>query len=285
MPAEKLLNLPSLRTNVALGTTVAVAVALTAAPASAATRSAASPLTGMQATLSGTQLTVTPGERASRAFLNNVGGRTVAVACVTGAEDLVRIVDEQTLLPNASFDVAVLGGPAPWPAGSDSLTYSLPRDVSDRVDGCVVGREAAAASAFGFDELGRALLDEGLAEQRLLLAHEAAKQIARARADRRFPAPRALARAIAASEPQLDVAFARDARRARRDDVVYVLGRGTNVKRVVLAHREDGGQPTLLEGRRRGDATVGSRSGNDGTDETVGLTPGEDVGRRLRTGR
>lgn len=275
MPAETPLNPPARIVRCLLG---ALAVcALVAAPAAAATRTATSPVTGMNATLSGTQLTVTPGERFSRAFLNTVQGRPVTVACVTGAEDLVRVVDEDSLVPSTDFDVALLGGPALWPAGSTSLSYTLPRDVSERADGCLVARKPAAASAFGFGDLGRGLLGEGLGEQRLLLAHEAAKQIARARADRRFPAPRALAAAIAASEPQLDVAFARDPRRARRNDVVYVIGRGTSHKRVVLAHRQNDGQPTILEGRRRGDAEVRSPGGEG---ETIGFAPNDESGRR-----
>lgn len=250
-----------------------------AAPASAATRTASSPVTGMNATLSGTQLTVTPSERYSRAFIETVQGRSVTVACVTGAEDFVRVTDESSgsLVPTGDFDVAVLGGPALWPGSSMSLSYTLPRDVSERADGCLVGRDEAAAAAFGFGAVGRAVLDEGLAEQRLLLAHVAAKQIARARTDRRFPAPRALATAIAASEPQLDVAFARTVRKARRNDVVYVIGRRTNIKQVTLAHRQNDGQPVELLGRRRGDPQVNEA----GEAERIPVMPPDEVvGRR-----
>lgn len=257
--------------------TIAVlASAVAVAPATAATRTATSPVTGMNATLAGTQLTVTPGERFSRAFLKTVQGRPVTVACVTGGEDLVRVVGEETLLPAFDFDIAILGGPAPWPAESRSLTYSLSRDVSERVDGCVVAREPAAASTFAFNELARGVLGEGLAEQRLLLAHEAAKQIARARPDRRFPHARALAGTIAASEPQLDVAFARNVRAARRNDVVYVIGRSTSFKRLRLAYRQDDGLPVQLTGRRRGDALVEA----PGSHGDVLPVPGADVGRR-----
>ena len=278
MPVAKLLHQLSRRAVAARGAVALVAAsAFVVAPASAATRTATSPVTGYDATLSGTQLTVTPGERYSRAFLNTVQGRPVTVACVTGAEDLAGIVEEDSLVPTANFDVAFLGGPASWPVGGTSFTYTLARDVSERVDGCLVGRKPAAASTFGFDELGRAVLGESLAEQRLLLAHEAAKQIARARSDRRFPAPRQLAAAIAASEPQLEVAFAPDVRRARRNDVVYVIGKGTSVKRVFLAHRQDDGQPVELRGRRRGDAEL--KSAGEG-EEILGNAPDEVVGRR-----
>ena len=277
MSAARLLHQPLRRARIARGAIALVAAsAMVVAPASAATRTATSPVTGMNATLSGAQLTVTPGERVSQAFLNTVRGRPVTVACFSGAEQLVRIVDERSLVPTADFDVGFLGGPASWPAGSDSLAHTLPRDVSEQVDGCVVAREVAAAATFGFGEFGRGVLAEGLAEQRLLLAHEAAKQIARARSDRRFPAPRALAAAIAASEPQLQVAFARDVRRARRNDVVYVIGRGTSIKRVSLAHRQNDGQPVQLEGRRRGEAELQSA----GEGEQVGLVPDGDVVRR-----
>ena len=262
------------------GLTIAVAVsavsAVAAAPAMAATRTATSPVTGMNATLTGTQLTVTPGERFSRAFLNTVQGHPVAVACVTGGEALVRVVDEESLLPTSDFDVAFLGGPAPWPADSQSLTYTLSRDVSERVDGCIVAREPAAASTFAFNELALGVLGEGLAEQRLLLAHQAAKQIARARPDRRFPHARALAGTIAASERQLDVAFARNVRSARRNDVVYVIGRSTDFKRVRLAYRQDDGLPVQLTGRRRGDAEVEVPD----SDERVLPVPSDGVGRR-----
>lgn len=283
MPAETLLTAP--RTGAALlrcliaGVAVAVAVGWVA-PASAATRTATSPVTGMNASLSGTQLTVTPGERFSRAFLSTVQGRQVTVACVTGGEALVHAIDEESFVPTAGFDVAFLGGPAPWPAGGTSLSYTLPRDVSETVDGCLVGRQPAAASAFAFNELGRGVLMEGLPEQRLLLAHQAAKQIARARDDRRFPAPRRLAAEIAASEPQLSVAFARDVRRARRNDVVYVIGRTSDFRRVVLAHRQDDGLPLQLRGRRRGDAELVSPEAR----ERLPI-PGDDVGRRRPAGR
>ncbi len=278
MPVAKLLHQPSRRAVIARGVLALItASAVVAAPASAATRTATSSVTGMNATLSGTQLTVTPSDRFSRAFLNSVKGRPVTVACVTGADDLVRIIDEDSLVPTANFDVAFLGGPASWPAGGNSLTYTLARDVSEHVDGCLVARRPAAAATFGFDELGRAVLDEGLAEQRLLLAHEAAKQIARARSDRRFPAPRALAAAIAASEPQLEVAFARDVRRARRNGVVYVIGMGSSMKQVFLAHRQDDGQPVELVGRRRGDAELTSAGEGE---EILGTAPDEVVGRR-----
>lgn len=282
MPHEKPLDRPSLRATLGRGMVAALVVsALVTTTAIAATRTTSSEVTGMNATLSGAQLTVSPGERFSQAFLSSVQGRAVTVACVTGAEDLVRIVDEDSLVPSGDFDVAFLGGSALWPAGSDSLSYTLPRDVSERADGCLVGRKPAAASTFGFNELGRGVLGEGLAEQRLQLAHEAAKQVARRRADRRFPAPRALASAIATSEPQLDVAFARNLRGARRNDVVYVIGEATNIKRVLLAHRQDDGQPVELEGRRRGDGEVSSLE----NEPIVGTVPGEEIGRRRPAGR
>lgn len=283
MPVETPLSQLSLCATIARGLLASLAAAaLIASPASAATRTASSPVTGMTATLSGSQLTVTPGERFSRAFLNSVQGRPVTVACVTGAEDLVRVIDEDSLVPTSDFDVSFLGGPALWPADGQSLAYTLARDVSDHVDGCVVARKPAAASTFGFNELGRGVLTEGLAEQRLLLAHEAAKQTARARADRRFPDVRALTRAIAASEPQLDVAFASSPRRARRNDVVYVIGRRTNLKRVVFAYRQDDGQPVVLEGRRRGDARI---QAPDEGGEIIGYAPGDEVGRRRPAAR
>ena len=257
----------------------AVATAgIAAGPAFAATRTASSPVTGMNATLAGTQLTVTPGERVSSAFLRSVQGRPVTVACATGGEDLMRIAEGETLVPDFNFDFAVLGGPAAWPSGGNSLSYTLARDVSEKVDACLVGRDPAALSTFGFNALGRGVLREGLAEQRLLLAHHAAKLVARDRPSRRFPSARSLAAALAASEPQLQVAFAPTVRRARRNDVVYVIGRGTSFKRVHLAHRENDGQPVELEGRRRGEPELKS------PERESGLMPGphEDGRRRPR---
>ncbi len=259
----------------------AVAIATcVAAPASAATKTAASPVTGMSATLTGTQLSVTPGERYSRAFLRSVQGSPVTVACITGGEDLVRVIDENSLVPNAAFDVAFLGGPATWPAGATSFSYTLARDVSASVDGCVVAHEPGAPSIFGFNELGRAALTESIGEQRLLLAHVAAKQIARARSNRRFPAARRLAAAIAASEPQLRIGFSRDIRRAGRNDVVYVIGRSTDT-RILLSYRQDDGQPVLLRGRRRGEPQLSS----PGARSDLPSIPGDDVGRRRPAAR
>lgn len=273
----------ALRAIAARSALAAVAAAtLVANPAPAATQSASSPVTGMNATLSGTQLTVTPGERVSQAFLRDVQGRPVTVACVTGGEDLVLALSEDSLVPTSAFDVAFLGGPTLWPAGATSLTYTLARDVSEQADGCLVGRDPAAASTFGFNELGRGVLAEGIAEQRLLLAHEAAKQIARARTDRRFPSPRALAAAIAESEPQMQVALARSLRRARQNDVVYVIGRATDHRRVLLAYRQDDGQPVQLKGRRRGEAQISSF---ETSEEVIGYAPGNDPGRRRPAAR
>ena len=283
MSVAKLLLQPFRRAVIARGTlTLVTTAALVVAPASAATRTATSTVTGMNATLSGTQLTVAPSERASRAFLNTVQGRPVTVACVTGANHLVRIMEEDNLVPTGNFDVAFLGGPALWPAGADSLTYTIARDVSEQVNGCLVARKPTAAATFGFDELGRAVLGESLAEQRLLLAHEAAKQIARARSNRRFPAPRALAAAIAASEPQLEIAVAREVRQARRNDVVYVIVKGSSIKRVFLIHRQDDGQPVELVGRRRGEPELTSAGEGE---ESLGTPPDEVVGRRSPAAR
>ncbi len=234
-----------------------VAAGLVAAtPAGAETRNAPSPVTGMEATMTGAQLTVTPGAHPSTAFLRSVQGRPVTVACVNGAEALVGVLEEESLVPTGNFDAAFLGGPAPWPAGSTSLTHALTRDVSATVDGCVVGRALAVASTFGFNSLGRALLQEGIDQQRLALAHHAAKFVAQDRANSRFPSARRLAADIAESEPQMQVAYAPTVRRATRNDVVYVLGRGTDFKRVTLAYRQNDGQPVELEGRRRGQPTL-----------------------------
>lgn len=231
----------------------AVAVLVLTPPAAlGATRTATSPSTGMSATLEGARLAVSPGPRMSSTFLRSVQGRPVTVACASGAEDLVEIVDEQSLVPSGPFDFSFVGGPALWPAGATSLSYTLPRDVSEAADLCVVGRDLEVAATFGFSGLATGLLSETLGTQRLALAHGAAKTVARERDDRRFPSPRTLARAIAASEPQMEVDFARTVRRATRNDVVYVIGSRTSIKRVRLAHRQNDGQPTILDGRRRG---------------------------------
>lgn len=227
-----------------------------AAPAAADSREAISPVTGMKATMSGAQLTVAPGSTPSSAFLRSVQGRAVTVACASGAEALIGAIEEGSQVPTGNFDAAVLGGPAPWPAGSDSLTHALTRDVSATVDGCVVGRAAAATSGFAFNALGRAALEDAIDEQRLALAHHAAKFAARDRDDSRFPSARRLTAEIAESEPQLDVAYSRTVRRARRNDVVYVIGRRTDFKRVSLAYRQNDGQAVRLEGRRRGEPTI-----------------------------
>ena len=281
MPDQTSLTPSPLRAAILSGLLAAVALlACVAAPAPAATKSAASPVTGMTATLAGTQLTVTPGQRFSRAFQRSVQGNAVTVACVTGAEEMVRVVDEESLMPESGFDVAFLGGPATWPAGANAFSYALGRDVSASVDGCVVAHEPGAASTFGFNELGRAALAEGVAEQRLLLAHVAARQLARAREDRRFPAPRRLAAAIAASEPQLRIGFSRTIRRAGRNDVVYVIGRSTGT-RVLLSHRQDDGQPVLLRGRRSGEPQVSSPGDRSG----LPRIPGDEIGGRRPAGR
>lgn len=235
---------------------VVAAGLIAAAPAGADTREATSPITGMEATMSGAQLTVTPGPTPSAAFLRSVQGRPVTVACANGAEALTGVIEEGSVVPTGNFDAAFLGGPAPWPAGSTSMTHALTRDVSATVDGCVVGRALAVASTFGFNALGRAALQDGIDEQRLALTHYAAKFVARDRDDSRFPSARRLAADIAESEPQLDVAYAPTVRRATRNDVVYVIGRGTDFKRVSLAYRQNDGQPVRLEGRRRGEPTI-----------------------------
>ncbi len=247
-----------------------------AAPAGADTRSASSSVTGMEATMNGAQLTVAPGARPSAAFLRSVQGRPVTVACFNGAEALVGVLEEESVVPTGNFDAAFLGGPAPWPSGSTSMTHALTRDVSATVDGCVVGRALAVASTFGFNELGRAVLQEGIGPQRLTLAHYAAKFTARDRDDSRFPGARRLAADIARSEPQLEVAYAPSVRRATRNEVVYVVGRGTDFKSVSLAYRENDGQPVELRGRRRGEPMLSMPEESD-----VPVPAPDDVAGRL----
>lgn len=235
---------------------LAALLMLTPGVAHGATKTAPSASTGMSAALDGAQLTVSPGTRVSSTFLRSVQGRTVAVACVNGAQDLFELIDEETLLPSGAFDVGLVGGPAQWPAGATTFTYTLPRDISERADACFVGRDPATSATFAFNTVAGELLEEGLPAQRLTLAHGAAKLIARGRENRRFPSARALARGIAAAEPQMDVAFARTVRRATRNDVVYVIGAETDFKSVQLAYRQNDGQPVLLDGRRRGEPAV-----------------------------
>jgi hypothetical protein len=239
-----------------LAATLGAALLLTPAAAHGATRAATSASTGMTATLEGAQLTVSPGPSVSSTFLRSVQGRPVTVACVSGAGDLVELVEGESLVPSGAFDFSFLGGPALWTARATTLAYTLPRDVSERADGCVVGRDLNMAAAFGFNVLARSALDETLGVQRLALAHGAAKVVARERGDRRFPSPRSLARAIAKAEPQMDVGFSRTVRRARRNDVVYVIGARSNFKRVQLSYRQNDGQPILLDGRRRGEPDI-----------------------------
>lgn len=256
---------------------VFVAGLIAAAPAGADTRDATSPVTGMEATVTGAELTVTPGPTPSGAFLRSVQGRAVTVACLNGAEALVGVIEEESVVPTGNFDAAFLGGPAPWPARSTSMTHALTRDVSATVDVCIVGRAVAVAATFGFNELGRAALEDGIGEQHLALAHHAAKFIAQDRDDSRFPSARRLAGGIAASEPQMDVAYAPTLRRATRNDVVYVIGRGTDFKSVSLAYRQNDGQPVRLVGRRRGEAMLSLPEESDvpvpAPDEVAGRLP------------
>ena len=258
MPAEPPVDRPSpFRRSIIRCLSALIAGGLVAAaPAGADTREASSPVTGMRASLIGAQLTVAPGPSPSAAFLRSVQGRAVTVACSSGAAALVAAVEEGSAVPTGSFDASFLGGPAPWTAGSSSMTHGLARDVSATVDGCIVGRAPAIASAFAFNALGRSVLDDAIDEQRLALAHHAAKFAARDRHDSRFPSARRLAAEIAESEPQMDVAFSRTVRHATRNDIVYVIGRRTSFKRVSLAYRQNDGQAVRLEGRRRGEATI-----------------------------
>jgi hypothetical protein len=229
---------------------------LTSAAADAATWTGTSASTGMTATLEGAQLTVSPGARFSSTFMRSVQGRAVTVACAAGAQDLIELIDERSPVPSGTFDFSLVGGPVLWSPGATTLSYTLPRDISERADGCLVGHDADVAAGFGFNPLATGVVDDGLGLQRLTLAHGAAKSIARARTNRRFPSPRALARRIAAAEPQMRVAFAPTIRRARRNGVVHVVGSETSFKRVQLSYRDNDGQPTVLEGRRRGEPDI-----------------------------
>ena len=239
-----------------------------AGPAGAATRTATSPATGMTLSLDGAQVTVSPGARVSTAFLASVQGRAVTVACISGVTDLIAMVDdleEGALTVSRPFDASILGVPARWPASSTSLSATLPRDVSSSADGCVVsGPRNDLAATFAFTAVGQELLAEAVPEQKLHLAHAAAKAAARARSDHRFPPARRLAAAIAASEPQLEVGFARNRGAARRQGVVYVVGNHTTIKHVELSYREDDGIHRL-SGRRRGGGEVSQSGGESGT--------------------
>lgn len=250
--------------------TLASFLLLAPAVAQAASKTATSVSTGMNATLEGAQLTVSPGTRVSSTFLRSVQGHPAVVACVSGAQDLFELVDQETLMPSGAFDVGFVGGPTLWPASATTLTYTLSRDISERADGCVVGRNPATSATFAFNTVAGELLEEGLPLQRLALAHGAAKLIARGREDHRFPSARALARGIAAAEPQMEVDFARSVRRATRNDVVYVIGAGTSFKSVQLAYRQNDGQPVLLEGRRRGEPAVEEPSASLAVPDTDG---------------
>lgn len=239
-----------------LGLAIVAALILAPAAAPAATRTATSPATGMDATLEGARLTFSPGDRVSQTFLRSVRGKTVAVACVSGAQGVVELISRGDALPTGSFDVSLLGGGAPWPFDSRSFTFSLPRDVSEQVDGCFAGRSFELGATFGFTPTAQVVLADSLPEQRLQLAHGAAKLAAHARPNRRFPAARRVAQLITVSEPQMQVAYARNLRAVRHNDIVYVVGRHTSFKRIELAYRQDGGQPVTLSGRRHGTASV-----------------------------
>lgn len=225
---------------------------LAPAGAQAATHSSVSPVTGMQVQIDGVRVTVSPGATPSTAFLRSVEGKTVMVECFAGFQNLYEAVTDSPDGPMIGpFDASFLGGSVHWPAGASSVSYELPRDVSETVDGCAVGR--ALATTVGFSAQGQALVEEDLGAPRLMLAHRAAKDIARARTDRRFPSARQLTAQLARSEPQMKIGYAKSIVAARRNNVVYVIEAGTDEKFVRLIHRENDGQPIRLVGRRRGE--------------------------------
>ncbi len=237
----------------------AATVLLAPVAALGATNTASSPVTGMNLTMDGARVTVSAGATPSRAFLQSVQGQSVVIACSAGLESFLGSLDaSRDGYPDRPFDTSFLGGPVRWPAGATSASYDLPRDVSDSADGCIVGHVGhrfELASTFAFSAQAQAVLAEESGEQRLALAHHAAKLIARQRPDKRFPQARALTVAVAASEPQMKVAYARNIAAARRNDVVYIIGADTTYKRVQMAYRTAGEDPLRLVGRRVGEPT------------------------------
>lgn len=271
-------SLPRIPRTGGLASALACVLLIAPGAAQAADKSAVSAPTGMQVTLSGANLTFSAGEKASSTFLREVQGHRVIVACAAGVESLLELTvaaEQAADLPTGTFDASVLGGFVDWPAGATSMSYTLPRDVSEQVDGCLVGRELTAT--FGFGAQAQKLLVESVGEEKLALAFGAAQAVARERQNRSFPAARRLVAAIAAREPQLTIAYAPSVRAARRDDVIYVIGAGTSQRKLRLAHRRNGELPAVSTGGRRGQAEVDvprdsetPLGGRVGIDKTVG---------------
>lgn len=193
------------------------------------------------------------------------------VACVAGVKALGELVaaSQSEEPPLGFFDVSTVGGFVDWPAGSSSLSVTLPRDVSATADGCAVGRDILAS--FGFSAEANQLLAAETPSLSLRLAYGAAKATARARKNNAFPAADKLAAAIAKSEPQLKVAVAGKVRKARRNGVVYVIASETDKQAVQLSYRHGGGVPTILDGRPRGRAHIQAPEDRDAP------VPGGDV--------
>jgi hypothetical protein len=226
-------------------------LALLPATAQAATVSkpaANDPLTTF--TVDGTTVTVSS---TNRKTLRHFAGRDVAALCEAGLDGFLTQSEGTPPLP---VDFSVLANKATWAAGAASVTVTLPRDISDRVDACYLNGldDDGNPLVVGFTAAGRADIQAELdseaddaaaqvAAHQLNVAYHAARN---GRAGGRYGSAREVARSIRARRPKLHVRVARTLPKVKRRGVVYVVASFTGGRDLMLAELDARGNLQVL---------------------------------------
>jgi hypothetical protein len=252
---------PSRLRRAAIGLAAAVMVWPAAAHAASVSGPAAhDPATTF--TVNGATVTVSS---TNRHLLRAFQGHDVVVLCEAGIAFLSPDVESDQPLP-MPVNFSIVGNRAAWPAGATAITVALPQDVSDRVDLCAIGLDSVDSSqetVAAFTQDGRDSLSEdetSTAEEQagadatdlLMAALKAAGHGAFPGPSHRWGRARAVAHDIRARRPKLKVRVVHTLRGARRENVVYVIARGTGGRRLTLAVRDATGKLHVLRWRKGG---------------------------------
>jgi hypothetical protein len=221
---------------------------ITAPATVAANRSATAdldPATSFQ--LDGPTLTVTS---TNPTYLKIVQGEQVFGMCFTGVEDVAGWLKNA---PYVGLTVTVVGGRVRWAAGADSVTVTLPADISEDVDTCQIevfpGRPVVG-QAFVFPPYVRVSFDAAGAKylaavrahelERIHHSLERAYQLAEsARAGASsWPSAKSVMKAVADTNEPLQasyVAYAASQANVTAVGTLYVVGAGTDATNLEFA--------------------------------------------------
>jgi hypothetical protein len=222
---------------------------LLAPAASARQRSDVDRAARVAVTLDGASVTFAASAATPRAVLTRLRAGRLQVLCASGRGAVPGPLVGEPGEP-ADFDFSAVGRAAMWPTGSDTLEVALPRDISEVAGVCLItsaGGEPVVTGVFD-PALKRAWQRAAARDARAALRQVwiGARTVA-ANNGGRLPGARALAAAIDRSGQ--DVAFATAVSGVEEPGPVYVIGRGTTPRSLLLATEDRAGSVHRLRWR------------------------------------